>query len=36
MELTPEIRQRLKTLMESKNETGYTLKIENWVSQQQP
>ncbi len=24
MELTPEIRQRLKTLMESKNETGYT------------
>ena len=25
MELTPEIRQRLKTLMESKNETGYTL-----------
>jgi len=25
MELTPEIRQRLKTLMESKKETGYTL-----------
>ena len=25
MELTPEIRQRLKTLMESKRETGYTL-----------
>lgn len=25
MELTPEIRQRLKTLMESKKDTGYTL-----------
>lgn len=25
MELTPEIRERLKTLMESRNETGYTL-----------